>query len=201
MPSYHSWIGDLQEQPSPLTTTNNQKPLFGGHSAHDSLPKLRLDMFVGDSLHWSDWSSMFKLIVHGANVSLNGEMPHLKNSVTGRAKSAIEGYGYGGDSYHEALKELEFRFGKPSLVVKVTLDRLRKTAHVQNDKPQEVRNLSDVVSTTVWTLNKFGYEIYLKGESKISLAVEKLSQELKIKWKDNTKATNLERPSLVDFSL
>ena len=27
MPSYHSWIGDLQEQPSALKSTNNQKPL------------------------------------------------------------------------------------------------------------------------------------------------------------------------------
>ena len=98
MPSYHSWIGDLQEQPSTLTSTNNQKPLFCGHSAHDSLPKLRLDKFDGDPLHWSDWSSMFKSIVHDANVSLNGKMQHLQNSVTGRAKSAIERYGYGGDS-------------------------------------------------------------------------------------------------------
>jgi len=60
---------------------------------------------------------MFKSIVHDANSSLNGKMQHLQNSVTGRAKSAIEGYGYGGDSYYEALKELESRFGKPSLVV------------------------------------------------------------------------------------
>ena len=201
MPSYHSWIGYLQEQPSALTSTNNQKPLFCGHSAHDSLPKLRLDMFDGNRLHWSDWSSMFKSIVHDANVYLNGKMQHLQNTVTERAKFAIEGYGYGGDSYYEALKELESRFGKPSFVVKVTLDRLRKTARVQNDKPQEVRTLSDAVSTTVWTLKKFGYESDLKADSNISPAVEKLSQELTIKWKDNTKATNLERPSLVDFSL
>ena len=128
-------------------------------------------------------------------------MQHVQNFVIRRAKSAIEGYGYSSYSYYEALKELESRFGKPSLVVKVTLDRLRKTARVQNDKPQEVRNLSDVVSTTVWTLNKFGYESDLKAVTNVTLAVDKLSQELKIKWKDNTKATNLERPSLVDFSL
>ena len=66
---------------------------------------------------------------------------------------------------------------------------------------KQVRNLSDVVSTTVWTLKTFGFESDLKAESNISLAVEKLSQELKIKWKDNTKATNLERPNLVEFSL
>ena len=168
---------------------------------HDSLPKLCLNKFHGNPLHWSDWSSMFKSIVHDANLSLNGKMQHLQNSVIGRAKSATEGYGYSGDSYYEALKELESRFGKPSLVVKVTLDRLRKTTRVQNDKPQEVRNLSDVVSATVWTFKKFGYEIDLKAEANVSLAVDKLSQELKIKWKDNTKATKLERPCLVDFSL
>ena len=94
---------------------------------------------------WSDWYSMFKSIVHDTNLSLDGKMQHLQNSEIGRAKSAIEGYGYSGDSYYEALKELESRFGKP-LVVKVTLNRLRKTACVQNDNPQEVRNLSDSLS-------------------------------------------------------
>ena len=72
---------------------------------------------------------------------------------------------------------------------------------MQNDKPQEVRNLSDVASTTVWTFKKFGYESDLEDEANVSLAVDKLSQELKINWKDNTKATKLERPSLFDFSL
>ena len=108
-----------------------------------------LKKFDGDPLQWPDWSSMFKSIVHDADLSLNGKMQHLQNSVVGRAKSAIEGYGYSGDSYYEALKELEARFGIPSLVVKVTLDRLRKTSRIQNDRPHEVRNLPDVVSTTV----------------------------------------------------
>ena len=203
LPLYHSWIGDLQSgvQHPPLTSTDNRKTTICGHPTRDSLPKLRLSKFDGDPLHWSDWSSMFKSIVHDANLSLNGKMQHLQNSVIGKAKSAIEGYGYSGDSYYEALKELETRFGKPSLVVKVTLDKLKKTARLQNDKPQEVRNLSDVVSTTVWTFKKFGYESDLKAEANVSLAVDKLSQELKIKWKDNTKTTNLERPSLVDFSV
>lgn len=64
---------------------------------------------------------MFKSIIHNGNVSLKGEMQHLQNSIIGRAKAAIEGYG---DSYHEALKELESRFRKPCLVLKVTLQRL-----------------------------------------------------------------------------
>ena len=114
-------------------------------------------------------------------LSLNGKMQHLQNSVVGRAKSAIEGYGYSGDSYYEALKELEARFGKPSLVVKVTLDRLRRTPRLHNDRPHEVRSLSDVVSTTVWTFKRFGYESDLAAEANISLAVDKLSPELQVK--------------------
>ena len=196
-----SWIEHLPDTVQPLEPSrDNWNSSNCGHS-HDYLPNLRLNKFDGDPLHWADWSSMFKSIVHDTNLSLNKKMQHLQNSVVSKAKSAIEGYGYSGDSYYEALKELESRFGKPSLVVKVTLDRLRKMARLQNDKPQEVRSLSDVVSTTVWTFKKFGYESDLKAESNVSLAVDKLSQELKIKWKDNIKATNLERPSLVDFSV
>ena len=126
-------------------------------------------------------------------------MQHLQNSVVGRAKSAIEGYGYSGDSYYEALKELEARFGKPSLVVKVTLDRLRKTSRIQNDRPHEVRNLSDVVSTTVWIFKRFGYINDLAAEANISIAVDKLSPDLQVKLKDLVRTSNLHQPNLEDF--
>ena len=53
-------------------------------------------------------------------------------------------YGYSLDSYYEALKELEARFGKPSLVVKVTLDRLRKTSRMKNDRPHELMEVLDL---------------------------------------------------------
>ena len=137
--------------------------------------------------------------VHDADLSLNGKMQHLQNSVVGRAKSAIEGYGYSGDSYYEALKELEARFGKPSLVVKVTLDRLRKTSRIQNDRPHEVRNLSDVVSTTVWIFKRFGYINDLAAEANISIALDKLSPDLQVKWKDHVRTSNLHQPNLEDF--
>ena len=124
-----------------------------------SLPKLQLKKFDGDPLQWPDWSSMFKSIVRDADLSLNGKIQqHLQNSVAGRAKSTVEGYGYSRDSYYEALKELEARFGKPSLVVKVTFDRVRKTLRMKNDRRHDVRNLSDIVSTNVWIFKRFGYK-------------------------------------------
>ena len=43
-------------------------------TASSSLPKLQLKKFDGDSLQWPDRSSMFKSIVHDADLSLNGMM-------------------------------------------------------------------------------------------------------------------------------
>ena len=200
LPIYQSWIGDLPRGVQRDNTPTYQEQVIYGYSTRDCLPKLTLHKFDGDPLHWFDWSSMFKSVVHDANLSLNGKMQHLQNSVIGKAKSAIEGYGYCGDSYYEALKELESRFGKPSLVVKVTLDRLRRASRLQNDKPNEVRNLSDILSNTVWTFKRFGFESDLAAEANISLAVDKLSPELRVKWKDHDiKASNQQRPSLVEF--
>ena len=90
-----------------------RKHVTCGCSSH---PKLQLRKFDGDPLQWPDCSSMFKPIVHDADLSLNGKMQHLQHSVVGRAKSAIEGYGYSRDSYYsmyEALKEWK---AKPCLM-------------------------------------------------------------------------------------
>ena len=104
--------------------------------------------------------------------------------MVGRAKSTVEGYGYSRDSYYEALKELEARFGKPSL------DRLRKTSRMKNDKLHEVRNLSDIVSTNVWIFKRFGYKNDLAAEANISIAVDKLSTDFQFKCKDHVRTSN-----------
>ena len=97
------------------------------------------------------------------------------------------------------MKELEARFGKPALVVKVTLDRLRKTSRIQNDIPHEVRNLSDAVSTTVWIFKRFGCINDPAAVANISTAVDKLSPDLQVKWKDHVRTSNLHQPNLEDF--
>ena len=71
--------------------------------SHNNLPRLKLSDFDGDPLKWLDWSSMFKSIVDDSNISLNAKIQHLQNSVLGKAKTAIEEYGYCGDSYKKLL--------------------------------------------------------------------------------------------------
>ena len=135
-------------------------------------------MFDGDPL---DWSSRFKAVIHDAKISKNAKMQHLQRNVTGLAKTAIEGYGYSGESYFEALRELEIRFGKPSLVIQAILGKLRKANRLaQDSKPSDIRSLSDLITTTVWTLKRFGYANDLAAQANLGLAESKLSNDLKI---------------------
>ena len=89
--------------------------------------------------------SMFQSIIDDADISRNAKMQHLQNAVVGRAKEPIEGYGYSGELYAEALEKLESRFGKSPIVVKAHLNRLRKWVKLSDDRLHEVWRFSDVI--------------------------------------------------------
>ena len=132
-------------------------------------------------------------------------MQHLQNSVTSKAKTAIEGYGYGGESYNVAVAELKTRFGKPkpllvSHSIKATLGKLRASNRLQDNDPEGVRSYSDPVSITLWTLSRFGYTSDLNAEANLSLTTYKLSNELLVKWKEHVKNGKFDCPNLNHFS-
>jgi hypothetical protein len=135
--------GTLNSQVGQKLPSGNSVPSIYIQPSSNNLPRLKLTTFDGDSLKWPDWSSMFKSMVGDANISLNAKMQHLQNSVTGKAKTSIEGYGYSGDSYNKALSELESRFGKPSLVIKATLGKLRTFNRLQDNEPESIRSYSE----------------------------------------------------------
>ena len=138
-------------------------------SSLDSLPKLKLDSFDGDPIRWSDWISMFHSVIDDADISCNAKMQHLQNAVVGRAKEAIEGCGYSGELYAEALEKLESRFGKSHIVVKAHLNCLRKWGKLSDDCLHEVRCFSDVISTTVKTFKRLSYTSDLQAANNLNI--------------------------------
>lgn len=201
---HESWISQLvTKQEKDMTHTQtlcnpNHKNKSVIIRSSDSLPKLKLDTFDGDPLKWPDWKSMFQSIIHEANISLNAKMHHLQNSVTGRAKDAIEEYEYTGDSYVVALGKLESRFGKTEVVVKAHLNRLRRWSKLSEDRLQEVRHFSDAVSSATNTFKRLGYVEDLHAN--LNMVVDKLPLSLVVKWKEHKRDKGLSKASLVDFS-
>ena len=168
-------------------------------SSVDSLPKLKLDSFDGDPIRWSDWMSMFQSIIDDADISRNAKMQHLQNAVIGRAKEAIEGYGYSRELYAEALEKLESRFGKSHVVVKAHLNRLRKWVKLSDDRLHEVRRFSDVISTAVKTFKRLGYTNDLHAANNLNMVVDKLPYSLRVKWKEYRREKELKHATLLDF--
>ena len=71
-PVYQSWVQCLPKTAqTDIASRPERKRVTYSCS---SLPKLQLKKFDGDPLQWPDWSSMFKSIVHDADLSLNGKM-------------------------------------------------------------------------------------------------------------------------------
>ena len=168
-------------------------------SSLDSLPKLKLDSFDGDPIRWSDWISMFHSIIDDADISCNAKMQHLQNAVVGRAKEAIEGYGYSEELYAEALEKLESRFGKSHIVVKAHLNRLRKWGKLSDDRLHEVRRFSDVISTAVKIFKRLGYTSDLQAANNLNMVVDKLPHSLCVKWKEYRRDKELKHANLLDF--
>ena len=168
-------------------------------SSVDSLPKLKLDSFDGDPIRWNDWMSMFQSIIDDADISRNAKMQHLQNAVIGRAKEAIEGYGYSGELYAEALEKLESRFGKSHVVVKARLNHLRKWVKLSDDRLHEVRRFSDVISTAVKTFKRLGYTNDLHAANNLNMVIDKLPYSLRVKWKEYRREKELKHATLLDF--
>ena len=167
-------------------------------SSMDSLPKVKLDSFDGDPIRWSDWMSMFQSIIDDADISRNPKMQHLQNAV-GRAKEAIEGYGYSGELYAEALEKLESRFGKSHIVVKAHLNCLRKWVKLSDDCLYEVQRFSDVISTAVKTFKCLDYTNDLHAANNLNMVVDKLPHSLCVKWKEYRGEKELKHATLLDF--
>ena len=168
-------------------------------SSMDSLPKLKLDSFDGYPIRWSDWMSMFLSIIANADISCNAKMQHLQNAVVGRAKEAIEGYGYSRELYADALEKLELRFGKPHIVVKAHLNRLRRWVKLSDDRLHEVRRFSDVISTAVKTFKRLGYTNDLHAANNLNMVADKLPHSLCVKWKEYRRERELKHATLLDF--
>ena len=129
---YHLWIEDLpsEEKLPPLTRTENQKLLTYGHSTHDSLPKLGLKFFCGDSLYLSCWSPLCKSIVHDTQLTLQEKTRDiLMKKPSLQFKAIWLHWGFLLES--TAGKDWNF---KPFLVAKVTRYSLKKTLRIQSEE-------------------------------------------------------------------
>ena len=94
---------------------------------------------------------------------------------------------------------MELRFGKPHIVVKAHLNRLRKWVKLSDDRLHEVRRFSDVISTAVKTFKLLGYTNDLHAANNLNMVVDNLPHSLCVKWREYRREKELKHATLLDF--
>ena len=162
----------------PLGSTPAMLPLV---SVSMELPKLVFNKFDANPLEWPEWSGQFLAKVDGSGASDSHKMVYLKTLVTNKAKAAIEGMGYSGQTYHLAWQTLKHDYGRPELVVNAQLRKIFAYSFIKPHDSLEIVKFSQVVLGCVNVFTRFGYEIDIGSESVMNSAIKKLPNVLKNK--------------------
>ena len=85
---------------------------------------MNIEPYSGDPLQWSDWRSRFDFMIGNTPLSNSQKIAYLQGLVTGKAKDVILHFHCNGQFYHDALRELERKFGKATTIVNAYIQQL-----------------------------------------------------------------------------
>lgn len=162
-----------------------------------SLPKLALPKFDGDPLKWADWSGMFLAMIDSAPMTNAEKLAHLQNSLVGRAKAVVEGFGYNGDLYKHAYEQLRERFGKRQFVVRAFIEKLQKLPTLdENNMKNSIFSLASTVHSIVLTFQQLHYDGDLEAVTNSELVVKKMPNSMRFRFARHLAKSGIDQPNL-----
>ena len=215
-----------RQQPSSENVNGHQQPIHNGNKAnqqtarpqysdsyhHQSffrnnyrsvkLPDIRRQKFDGDPLKWNEWSCMFSSAIHqNRDITDNERMSYLQTLVVGPAREAISEYLCNPGFYHDALSELERRFGNPQHVVAALTKELELWQRSQANDHATLISYASFLRKLVQTFNAHGFYADLNSTYLVRIARDKLPWSLKMKWSEHLVDNGSPFPGLEDLSI
>ena len=166
------------------------------------LPRLQVPDFDGSPLHWVDFITKFKDMIHDpAYMTDIQRKTHLLKHVKGKAKRAIKGYAKDSRGYVLTLKRLKYMFGQKSAIAKATLTNVTEGKVLEPDDVAGLEELYYSISDCLVTLKQLNYASDIFSSDTLRLAAKRLPVRLHSKWAEHClsiRGRNLE-PSLIDL--
>jgi hypothetical protein len=110
-----AWIEELvpgEETFLPSPATSDLSQAIARLEIERDLPRVELPLFDGTAIMWPRFVEQFYIQVHSRpGLTDSRRMDLLQSHLKGEAKRLIQGLGYSGRNYVQALKELKFVFG------------------------------------------------------------------------------------------
>ena len=194
-----TWIDALEarDQTACGTATAN-----GAGALSCPLPRLTLEKFDGDPLHWPRWIALFKALVHDRRELSNAErLTHLQTSLTGAARHAVSGLLCDGSLYSEALRELQCQFGSRATVVQASLRSVLQLPAVRSNDIPGLTELSRALHATVNVLGSMHYTADLAATTNVTAIVAKLPTSLAWKWGEYIQTLQNQEPTMTDLNV
>ena len=192
-----TWIDRLSISADPEVGQPGQARMV---AAPSPLPKLALEKFRGDPLHWPRWSALFKSLVHDRRELSDAErLTHLQTCLEGPARDAVSGLLCDGSLYGEALRELQQQFGDPTAVVRSSIRQVLRLPPVSERSLAGLTELSRALHAAVSVLRTMGHHADLAATTNVAAVVSKLPLTMAWKWGDEVVARKPAQPTLEEL--
>lgn len=123
------------------------------------LPKLDLNMFYGNKLHWCEFWDAFECTIHrNEKLSDIEKFSYLQSKIGGDAKRAIAGLARSGANYKVAVKLLQERFGKTQEIIDIHYKEML-SIQAPSYKVESLRSFMDTIEKHLRSLEVLGENV------------------------------------------
>lgn len=159
--------------------------------ARQSVPQ-RLPTFSGNPEEWPVFISAYKQTRQIGLYSDTEMLLRLQESLTGKAKEAVQCQLSLPECIPTIMKTLEEFFGRPETIIYKQIEKIRNEPDVFEDKLETLVNLSFKVNNLVATLKAANHQAHLNNPTLVQEILAKLPVDLQLEWAE-FRRTNIKR--------
>ena len=151
------------------------------------LERLKLPTFSGDMFQFTEFWPAFKARVHqNQSLAAPDKFGYLNASLSGSAKSAIQGLSHDEAGYKSAIKLLVNRFGRRSPLINAYINKILGMPSLSDQSSAAcMRSQCDQLNLAVRALQALGVNITNSQEILGPVILSRLPHSMQIKWREN----------------
>lgn len=177
---------DLQKySPSTSNSDHQGQALATVGGAEIKLPRLDIPEFHGKYEEWQTFYDLFVALVHdNPSLSKVQKLRYLKSKVLGEAGNILKNLATTNDNYEDAWKQLVRRYNNKRYNSNLILKRLFSQKNITNASAYAIKQLLDVTSSCLQSLENLGIKTDSWDTIIIYLVVTKLDSESHKEWEN-----------------
>lgn len=175
-------LANVEEAIPNLSTVAAQRQNSWGEWVMPKQKIYDLPPFGGEAELWPGFHVAFKETseAYGYNNLVN--MQRLQKSLTGAAREAVSGMLIYPDNVPDVIRELEFRFGRPEILINSQLNKVRQIGNIADEDIPALINFSTKVKNMTALFRAAKLDNHLANPTLIESLVTKLPISLKREW-------------------